>query len=68
MHDHLAPLGELDSVAHQVDEDLPQAAGISNQRIETVRFDFKGKFEAFLMGAKAKRFHRVAQAVCQAGN
>ena len=30
--EHLAALGELDGVADQVDEDLPQAAGIADQQ------------------------------------
>ena len=35
-HD-LAPLGELDGVADQVDEDLPQPAGVADQRVRARR-------------------------------
>ena len=36
-HDHLALVGELDGVAHQVEQHLPQPAGVADQGVGHVR-------------------------------
>ena len=65
MHDHLALFGELDGIAHQIDDDLPQTPRIPDQRVRNFRTNFKCEFESLLVRPQAQRLHRVAHAVGQ---
>ena len=63
-HD-LAALGELDGVAHQVDDDLPQAGGIAAEKGGHVGTNPAGQFQALAVGAHRQRPHRVAQVLVE---
>ncbi len=62
---HFAALGELDGVADQVDEHLPQPAGVAHQHLGHVRRNRVGQLEVLLVGPHAERFERIAQAVVE---
>ena len=51
-HD-LAPLGELDGVAHQVDDDLAEAVGVAREGIGHVGRDVVGQLQPFLVARRA---------------
>ncbi len=62
---HLSPLGELDGVADQVDEDLAQAAGVAREGIGHVGRDVVGELQPFLVGAQGERGHGVVQGIAE---
>ncbi len=53
-HDHLAPLGELDRVADQIDQYLAKPIGVADHSIGDVRGDAAGEFQPLAMGAFGK--------------
>ena len=65
LHHHLAVLGELDRVAHEVDEDLPQPRRVAHQALGHVGGDAPGELEPLLVGPQAQRPQRVAERLPQ---
>ena len=59
-HDHLALLGELDGVAHQVEQDLPQPAGVADQGVGHVRLHVADQLQPLLVGPHGQRPQGVA--------
>ena len=53
--DHLAALGELDGVAHQIDQHLTQPSGIADERIGDLRRNAAGELEALRVRARRKQ-------------
>jgi len=49
--DDFTCVSELDGVAREVDDDLAEAAGISDQFVRHVRLDVPSEFQALLMRA-----------------
>src|SRR5262249_1013580 len=66
MHDDFARVGKLDGVAHQVDNDLPEAARAANQVIWNTRLDVTGYFQPFGVASKGQGLHAIAEIVTQA--
>src|SRR5262249_14056300 len=63
--DDLAGVRKLDRVAHQIDNHLPQPAGVANQMIGNIRLDVAGNLQAFGVGAKSKGLDAIAEVVAQ---
>ena len=61
----LRPFGELDGVADQIDEDLPQASGIADERVGHVRHDAARQLEAFLVRARRQQADGVLDDVAE---
>ena len=65
VHHHLAARGELDGVAHQIAQDLPQADRVALQQVRRVRRDEAGQFQALGVGTPTEHrghvFHGAAQ-------
>ena len=66
LHDHLSPLRELDRVADQVNQDLPQAAGIADEGVGNVLVDVAGQLQPLLVGPQRQRGRRLFHAVAEA--
>ena len=49
-HDHLPGVGELDGVAHQVEQDLPQPAGVADQGVGHLRLHVVDQLQPFRVG------------------
>ena len=49
-HDHLPGVGELDGVADQVEQDLPQPAGVADQGVGHVRLHVADQLQPLLVG------------------
>ncbi len=64
-HHHFAALGELDGVADQIDEDLPQANRVADHEIRHVRRDVAGQLQILGVGAEAETAHSVRHRVAQ---
>ena len=64
--DDLAVLRELDGVAHQVDQDLPQAPEVAHQAIGNIGVDPTGQFQSFLGRLHRQRLTGAADAFPQA--
>ena len=58
-HHHLASLRELDGVADQVEEQLPQPSRIADQPLRHRAADRQRQLQSLLMGARAQRAHSV---------
>ena len=56
---HFADVGELDCVAQQVDEDLPQPRRIASERSRHIRRHLIRQLEALLMRPQRQRSHDV---------
>ena len=56
LHDDFSPLGKLDRVIGEIDEDLAEAHRIADQMVRHVRGDVGHEFETFLIRANAERF------------
>jgi hypothetical protein len=54
---NLADGGELERIAQQVEQDLPQPRAVALDATAHVRRDGTGKVEAFLPGSKGHRLH-----------
>ena len=62
-HDHLAPVGELDRVADQVDQHLAQPARVADQGVGHVRLDVPGQLQPLAVGPQGQGPQGVAQRV-----
>ena len=62
---HIAFVGELDGVAHQVDQDLPQAEGVAPHRRRDVAVDLADEFQPFLGGLLGQQFHGILDGLPQ---
>src|SRR5262249_12689648 len=65
VHDGFARGGKLDGVAHQVDNDLPEAARVAEQVIGNIRPNVTGDFQAFGVASKCQGLHAIAEIVTQ---
>ena len=59
----LAALGELDGVADQVDEHLPQPAGIADRDAGHVGQHVADELETLLFGAQRQRLQQVGEMI-----
>ena len=59
-YDDLALLGELDGVAHQIEQHLPQPARVADQGVGHVGLDVAGQLQPLLVGAHGQGPQRVA--------
>ena len=64
-HDDFSVRGELDGVADQVHDDLPQTAGIAHDAVRDIGSDVTDQLETLGMGADGQRRHGVVQMVAQ---
>ena len=64
-HDNLAFLRELDGVADEVDENLPQTHRIANHDVGHIGRNVAQKLQAAAMGANGEQLERIDQAVAQ---
>src|SRR6266851_3311892 len=64
-HDHTPSLGELDGIAHQVEEDLAQPDRVAEQRVGGVGGNLTGELQALPAGLERQRLHGVANALAQ---
>ena len=62
LDDHFALLGELERVADQVDEDLPQARGIADDGAGRLRIVEVGEVEVLLRRARAEEVEHLLEA------
>jgi hypothetical protein len=53
-HQHLSRTSEFDGIADQVQQDQPQAAGISNDRARNVRSEVADQFKILLAGSDSE--------------
>ena len=60
-----AAFGELDGVADQIDDDLPQAAQVANHLLGHLGVNIAGQFETLLLGAQGQHFDARSYAVSQ---
>ena len=60
-HDHLALFGELDGVADQVEQHLPQPAGVADQGVGHVRLHVANQLQPLLVGPHGQGPQGVAQ-------
>src|ERR1700728_1864018 len=65
MEDHLSALRELDGIADQVEEDLPQSSRIPRYRFGHFRSNVAKQFEPFLLRPQRERFQGLFHAVVQ---
>ena len=63
LHEDLSPLGELDCVANQVDEHLPQPSGIADAGVRHVRQHVADQLESLLFGAQRERLHEIGEVI-----
>ena len=59
--DHFALLGELDRVADEIEQDLPEPSGIADQGVGDVRLDLADQLQPFLVGAEGQGAQRLPQ-------
>ncbi len=57
----LSAFGELDGVAHQIDNDLADSPRVAHQRLGHVGLHLVDEFQPFLMRAVAQRLHGFPQ-------
>src|SRR6266446_6158924 len=60
---HPAPIGELESVANQVQENLPQPARVADQYLGNIRANIHGELNAFLGRPDREQPQAIADAV-----
>ena len=63
--DDLALLGELDGVADEVEQDLPQPARVADQGVGHLRLDLAGQLQPLPVGAEGQRPEGLPQDVPQ---
>jgi hypothetical protein len=63
-HD-FAEVGELDGVAHKIDDNLAEAAGVPQNGFGGIGLDFVDEFETFLVSAEPQRLHGFAKALAE---
>ena len=61
----LALIGELDCVGDQVEDDLPQASRIADERVGHVGRDAAGELQSLLIGARREQFDAVFDRVAE---
>src|SRR5262249_28056235 len=59
-HHDFPPFGELDGIAHEVDNHLPQPPWIADNIIRNIRPDSTSQFQIFLVCPQSKRLHGIA--------
>jgi hypothetical protein len=64
-HGDLALFGKLYGVAHQVEEDLPQACGVADDSLGNLGPHVTGKPQPFLTSSQLQSFESLPQAVVQ---
>ena len=64
-HDDFAPLGELDGVANEVDDHLPEPAWIADQPVGNLGRHAAGQFEPFVGRPDGEHLHRPADALLE---
>jgi hypothetical protein len=62
-HDHFPLLSEFDRIADQIDENLPQAAGVSRHQFRGVTSEVAGQFESFLLSPMRQDLQRILEKV-----
>ena len=62
---HLAVLGELDGVPHEIRDDLAQAAGVADQGGRHVGTDVAGQLQSLHVRPRGQQFERRREAVAQ---
>ena len=60
-YDDLAAVGELDGIAHQVDQDLSHPRCVGDEPTGHLRGNLAGQFKALLVGADGQCFHHPVQ-------
>src|SRR5262249_2449362 len=65
LDDDLAGVRKLDRVADQIDNHLPQPAGVANQMIGNIRLDVAGNLQAFGVATKSQGLDAIAEVVAQ---
>src|SRR5215471_550468 len=65
LDDDLARVRKLDRVADQIDNHLPQPAGVANQMIGNIRLDVAGNLQAFGVATKSQGLDAIAEVVAQ---
>jgi hypothetical protein len=60
-HDHLALVGELEGVGHQVEQHLPQPARVADQGVRHVRLHVVDQLQPLLVRPHGQGPQRVAQ-------
>ncbi len=65
VQDHLAVLGELDGIAQEVDQNLPQAMLIAFQGVRNIGPDLAGQFQPLDMRPQGQGFEDRSEAVAQ---
>ena len=63
LNNHFPVIGKLDLVAHEVRKDLPQAPGLSYQRIGHVWRHGRPQCEALLMGPEGQGLQRAVEMI-----
>src|SRR5207245_9991653 len=63
--ENLPAFGELYGVTHQVDNDLADAAGITEQRFRYIVLHLVDKLQALLMRSETEGFHGFTQTPAQ---
>jgi hypothetical protein len=58
-HDHFPFVGELDRVAHQVEQDLPQPSRVPDERVGHLRLHVGDQLQPFLVGPHGQGTERV---------
>src|SRR5262249_58798427 len=56
---------KLDRVADEIDNHLPQPAGVANQMIGNIRLDVAGDLQAFRVAAKRQGLDAIAEVLAQ---
>ena len=64
-HQHLAPFGELDRVADQVDQDLAQSGGVAGDEVGQPGVDQAGQLHPLVAGLFAEQLGDVLQHLVQ---
>jgi len=62
---HFASLRELEGVANEIDDDLPQTARVADHLLGHLGANIEGEFQTLLMGAQGQRLDGRSQGVSQ---
>src|SRR3546814_7021302 len=54
LHQHMALLGELDAIAHQIGDDLADAPDIAEECMRQARRDARDQLQVFLLGPRSE--------------
>src|SRR3984893_3196862 len=64
-NDDLSALCKLQSIAHEIHDDLTQASGVATQRIGDIRGDATSKLQPFLVRPDGEELERMTQRLTQ---